>query len=244
MNQNQTVFVLDLGNTIFKVGVFFNGILEKVERIPYDQIEKARDILNANEFTPVFISSVVSDELTKKVCKIFSNAILFRRDLKLPISIEYDSVQTLGLDRICNAVGTFMTSKGKKTVSIDIGTCIKFDYIDEKGIYWGGSISPGIDLRFKSMNDYTGNLPLIKDKENAKLVGNSTINSMKSGVMNGIQAELNQFMKMYNEDYQDLMFFVTGGDAVYFDFPLKNNTFVDENLTLKGLYEIYKFNAE
>ena len=244
MNQNQTVFVLDLGNTILKVGVFFNGILEKVERIPYDQIEKAKDILNANEFTPVFISSVVSDELTKKVCRIFSNAILFRRDLKLPISIEYDSVQTLGLDRICNVVGTFMTSKGKKTVSIDIGTCIKFDYIDEKGIYLGGSISPGIDLRYKSMNDYTGNLPLVKDKDKSKLVGNSTINSMKSGVMNGIQAELNQFMKMYNEDYQDLMFFVTGGDAVYFDFPLKNNTFVDENLTLKGLYEIYKFNAE
>ena len=244
MNKNQTVFVLDLGNTIIKVGVFFNGILEKVERIPYDQIEKARYILNANEFTPVFISSVVSDELTKKVCTIFSNAILFRRDLKLPISIEYDSVQTLGLDRICNVVGTFMISKGEKTVSIDIGTCIKFDYIDEKGKYWGGSISPGIDLRYKSMNDYTGNLPLVKDKDKSKLVGNSTINSMKSGVMNGIQAELNQFMKMYNQDYQDLMFFVTGGDAVYFDFPLKNNTFVDENLTLKGLYEIYKFNAE
>ena len=107
MNQNQRVFVLDLGNTILKVGVFFNGILEKVERIPYDQIEKAKDILNANEFTPVFISSVVSDELTKKLSIIFSNAILFARDFKLPISIQYHSVQTLGLDRICNVVGTF-----------------------------------------------------------------------------------------------------------------------------------------
>ena len=245
MNQNQIVFVLDLGNTFLKVGVFYDGILEKVERISYEQLEKLKDILKLNEFTtPVFVSSVVSEELTKKVCAIFTNVILFHRDLKLPITIGYKSFQTLGLDRICNAVSTFMTAKGKNSVSIDIGTCIKFDFIDESGTYCGGSISPGIDLRYKSMNDYTANLPLIKDKENTKLVGNSTINSMKSGVMNGIQAELNQFMKLYDEDYQDLMFFVTGGDAVYFDFPFKNNTFVDENLTLKGLYEIYKFNAE
>ena len=244
MNKNQTVFVLDLGNTILKVGIFFNGLLSKVERISYENIEKARDILNANEFTPVFISTVVSEELTKKVCSIFPNAILFHRDIKLPITIGYDSFQTLGFDRISNSIGAFMNSKGKKTVSIDIGTCIKFDYIDENGMYWGGSISPGIDLRYKSMNDYTGNLPLVKDKDKVKLVGNSTINSMKSGVMNGIQAELDQFIALYSKDYQDLMFFVTGGDAVYFDFPLKNNTFVDVNLTLKGLYEIYKFNAE
>jgi len=244
MTQNQTVFVLDVGNTVLKVGVFLDGLLKKVVRISYQDLEKARDILNINDSNPVFICSVVSEELTIRVCRIFSSSILFKRDLKLPISIVYDSYQTLGLDRICNVVATFTNASFKNTVAIDIGTCIKFDFIDINGIYRGGSISPGIDLRYKSMNDYTGNLPLINNKDTVKLIGNSTINSMKSGVMNGIQAELNQFMKLYSEDYQDIMFFVTGGDAVYFDFPFKNNTFVDENLTLKGLYEIYKFNAK
>ena len=134
-------------------------------------------------------------------------------------------------------------NKNHASVSIDIGTCIKFDFVDENGNYKGGSISPGIDLRYKTLNDYTGNLPLVNDKSKTELVGNSTINSIKSGVLNGIQAELNHFIYLYSKEYQDLTFFVTGGDAVYFDFPLKNNTFVDENLTLKGLYKIYVFNA-
>ena len=94
------------------------------------------------------------------------------------------------------------------------------------------------------MNDYTGKLPLIKDRISSDLIGNNTLNSMRSGVINGIKAEIDQFIDLYSQQYQDLTFFVTGGDAVYFDFPFKNNIFVDENLTLKGLHQIYLVNAK
>jgi type III pantothenate kinase len=61
--------------------------------------------------------------------------------------------------------------------------------------------------------------------------------------MNGIQAEINGMMQNYQDEYGDLTFFMTGGDLQYFDFPIKNNIFVDYNLTLKGLYQIYLRNA-
>ena len=243
MNQNQRVLIFDAGNTLLKVGVFCADILENVKRMPYDQLNSLKDLLQIQNDDSIFISSVLSEELTDEIRTLFPHSRLYNKNLDLPIKIEYVSPMTLGIDRICNAVAIHNLNIGSNSVSIDIGTCIKFDFVDKFGNYKGGSISPGIDLRFKSMNDYTGKLPLINDRSSVDLIGNSTVNSLKSGVLNGIQAELNQFINLYSEQYQDLTFFVTGGDAVYFDFPLKNNTFVDENLTLKGLYQIYVFNA-
>lgn len=244
MNKNQTVFVVDAGNTLLKVGIFHNQELEKVIRLSYLELSTLSELIKPEEKNTVIISSVLSTEGTNKLRDIFSDSIVFAHSLPLPIKIKYLSPETLGIDRICNSVACHSLTKGRNVVSIDIGTCIKFDFTDKEGNYLGGSISPGIDLRYKSMNDYTGKLPLISDRLSSNLIGSSTFEALRSGVINGIKAEIDQFMFLYSEQYQDLTFFVTGGDAVYFDFSSKNNTFVDENLTIKGLYQIYLFNAK
>lgn len=242
MNQNQTVFIVDAGNTSLKLGVFIAGNLEKVLRFDYNSWDSFVKIHKEHLKPPIFLSSVLSEKATKSIMTRFEAIQLFTRSNHLPIEIEYLS-NTLGMDRICNAVAAHHISKSNSVV-IDIGTCIKFDYTNKDGVYFGGSISPGINLRYKSMNDYTGNLPLLDLKTKADLIGNSTNNSIHSGVMNGIQAEIEQFINRYEQEISNLTFFVTGGDAEYFDFPLKNNIFVDENLTLKGLYIIYNLNVK
>ena len=244
MNQNQMVFIVDAGNTLLKVGVFLNCELQKTYKIEYSEITVFKNLLKEYKNSPVFISSVLSEKKTQELLSLSSHSILFNRFSTLPITIKYKTPLTLGLDRICNAVASYYLSNSSNSISIDIGTCVKFDFVDKIGNYLGGSISPGIHLRYKSLNDYTGNLPLLSDCSRADLIGNSTLNSIKSGVMNGIQSEINQFISQYSEQYQDLTIFVTGGDAVYFEFPSKNNTFVEENFTLKGLYKIYLLNAK
>jgi len=244
MNQNQIVFIVDAGNTLIKVGRFLNGNLMNVVRFSYNELDLLSDYFNLEVEPAIFVSSVVSENRTNEIVSLNKHTFLFHRLMKLPIQIKYESPNTLGLDRLCNVVAGFSMSNKTNSLIIDVGTCVKFDFIDSNGNYLGGSISPGIELRFKSMNDYTGNLPLILDKSKTELIGSSTIHSMKSGVMNGIQSEINQFIHFYSQQYPGLTIFMTGGDAVYFDFSLKNNTFVDENLTLKGLYQIYMFNAK
>jgi type III pantothenate kinase len=128
-------------------------------------------------------------------------------------------------------------------VAIDLGTCIKFDFVDEKGIFHGGSISPGLNMRLKAMHHFTGKLPLVEPKKGVNYLGRSSEESILAGVIEGMQGELNHFISRYLQDYQGLTFFVTGGDAKFFDFPLKNNIFANENLTLTGLYKIYLLNA-
>lgn len=244
MKQNQIVFILDAGNTSLKLGVFQDDSLIKMIRFDYSELSNLENLYKEYDKPAILISSVLNNKETTLISSRFDKPLLFERNnFKLPIEINYQS-PTLGVDRICNAIAAYNEEKDKNIVVIDIGTCIKFDFVNKLGVYQGGSISPGINLRYKSMNDYTGNLPLINETNPISIIGNSTIDSLHSGVINGINSEIQGFMSQYEALFGNLTFFMTGGDAKYFDFPLKNNIFVDENLTLKGLYLIHKFNAK
>lgn len=240
MNSENQVLVIDAGNTSIKFAHFTNDKLQKTQRTDFNNLEQ---LIEDHSHNKVVISSVLSQEQTNKITSLFKDSILIGFHSKLPIKIQYKSPATLGMDRICNAVYTTKNVKTKFALSIDIGTCIKFDLTNSNQEYLGGSISPGINLRYKSLNDYTGKLPLINEKNHCSLVGEDTESSIQSGVINGINAEIQRLIEQYSSEYEDLTFFVTGGDAQYFDLHAKNGIFADENLTLKGLYEIYKFNV-
>ena len=240
-----TALVIDAGNSFLKVALFENGEITNVQHIKIAELESLTDYYNQLGRPPVVLSSVLTTEQTQQLFLLFDACFIVNRETKLPIVLNYTTVNTLGIDRICNAVAihSLNTTQKKGAASIDLGTCIKFDFIDETGTYQGGSISPGVTLRYKSMNDYTANLPLLDSKEATTLIGKSTHESIHSGVMNGVKAEIDQIIERYRQEIGGLTFFVTGGDAQFFDFGGKNDIFVNENLTLIGLYQIYLFNA-
>lgn len=244
MQRENLVLTIDAGNTSIKIGVFENGALKSVSRYESKQLSDIIELINTEQPTAIAISSVISQEFISSLKEYVKNIFEINQSVQLPIELNYETPQTLGIDRLCNAVAISNLNPNKNSVSIDIGTCVKFDFVDENSNYQGGSISPGIDLRYKALNDYTANLPLLTDKAQIQLIGKSTKGSIQSGVMNGIKAEIDQLIHNYENEFGSLTFFVTGGDAQYFDFGGKNNIFVDENLTLKGLYLIYLLNAK
>ena len=240
MEAESNTLVIDAGNTSIKVAEFKDANLVKVNR--FSLIEMQNEFGNDCQKKTI-ISSVLSDKETDIISQLFPKSILVTSESKFPFSLSYETKGTLGIDRICNAAYASANMSTEYAVVIDIGTCVKFDVIHKEKGYLGGSISPGINLRYKSLNDYTGKLPLLSDKSELPLIGVDTETSMRSGVLNGLKGELLQFMEEYKSQFSDLTFFVTGGDARYFDLDSKNDIFADRNLTLKGLYEIYKFNA-
>jgi type III pantothenate kinase len=126
---------------------------------------------------------------------------------------------------------------------VDIGTCVKFDFLDKENCYLGGSISPGARLRFQSLHDYTARLPLLEIQRFEDLVGNSSQNAIYAGVMTGMRAEILQMIEMYEQQFGEIQVYLTGGDCVYFDMGKKNNIFATENLTLVGIFQLFKQNA-
>ena len=151
----------------------------------------------------------------------------------------------MGLDRIAAVAGAQQKYPNTDVLVIDMGTCITYDFIDHQGIYWGGSIAPGLQMRLKAMHHFTDQLPLVSfDKTSLKLTGNSTEKSIQSGVYYGIQAEVNGFIQQYLQEHNDLQIIITGGDAHLFDIAPKNRIFADEFIVLRGLNEILKYNDQ
>jgi type III pantothenate kinase len=183
---------------------------------------------------PTMISSVLSYEETQKLKGLFPDSTLFTHQTPIPIENNYLQKETLGIDRLANAIAAYHKTK-KACLIIDCGTCLKVDYIDQDGFYLGGSISPGLQMRFRSLTDFTGRLPLIEPREIELLNGRTTEESILSGVINGMKYEITGFVERYKEIDPELTIFLTGGDLGFFDRTIKSPIFVDENLTHYGL---------
>lgn len=243
MDSENKVLAIDAGNTSVKAGYFLNGELIEVKRFSLSEVQNLSEWSRSCGISKIILSSVLNVKNTKTLSQLFDFCLIVDADTPLPIPILYESPKTLGRDRVCNAAFIYLHSKTEYAVSIDMGTCIKFDLVHTSNGYIGGSISPGVDLKYKALNDYTGNLPLVSNKTMASFVGKNTSASIQAGVLNGTKAEIEGMIVQYKEQYKDLTFFMTGGDASFFDIHSKIDIFADENLTIKGLYEIYKYNA-
>ena len=156
MRTNSDLILLDAGNTHLKVAHVLNGEIFDIDRITFGDKPLLENYFQAVKHIPKALTSVLSKEQTFTIISIAENCKVLDRDSTLPITLGYSTPETLGFDRICNASALSVISETKNTVSIDIGTCIKFDFVQSK-TYKGGSISPGIRLRYKSLNDYTAN---------------------------------------------------------------------------------------
>ncbi len=238
--QDEKLIIVDAGNSFFKCAEVVSGQFRQVARIEKSAFKNYAENISAG-YTFV-ISSVLNESDTHTYFDPLPDKMILGPTSHVPIRIDYDKPQTLGFDRICNAVAVNALSEAEHKLSIDIGTCIKFDLVSGN-TFSGGSISPGINLRYRSLNDYTGKLPYITDREVPGLVAQNTQDALRAGVMHGIQGELNYLTEQYRSRFPGLHVYITGGDAQYFDFPVKNNIFADANLTLKGMYQIYSENV-
>jgi type III pantothenate kinase len=239
--------ILDFGNTLNKIAVFKeNNIIQK-DIFPRADIENTlntiKKSIETHHISHAILSDVGETHLIDELESLNIELVILTHRINLPINIEYQSPETLGKDRIALASGVYSLNPAKKNLVIDMGTAITIDYIDKEGNYLGGSISPGMNMRFNALNHYTSRLPLTEPQSNIPLTGINTHLSIISGIQNGIVFELDGFINAYKEIYGDVDVFLSGGDVNYFDKKLKNTIFVDRNLLLKGLNRILDHNV-
>ncbi|MBL6445014.1 type III pantothenate kinase [Fulvivirga sp. 29W222] len=232
---------LDFGNTFTKAGLFKGDeLIEVIKVMELSEIDKV-----IADFHPehVIVSSVSKsiEDIQQKLNGIPTT--ILRPDLPLPFKIGYKTPQTLGLDRIAAVAGAQGAFPESNCLVIDAGTCFTYDFIDRQATYHGGCISPGISLRFKALHNFTANLPLIEFEKDVPLVGQSTKESIQSGVINGAIAEIREIIRMYSDKFGHLQIIICGGDAEFFENKLKASIFVAPELVLRGLNRILLYNA-
>jgi len=237
--------LVDQGNTAIKLGLFdAEKIISKAVFLN-DEFGFAQQWLQTNIQEPVdvLLCSVVEKEFELAAIPAIS---FFRLDAatKLPIKNEYRTPESLGKDRLANAVACWSLNPKKNSLSIDLGTCIKYDIVTADGIYKGGAISPGLEMRYKALHEFTDQLPLVENDIASHLYGADTESCIVTGVKEGMINEINGFIERYSEEFKGLTIFMTGGDAKFFDKALKSTIFAHPDLTLIGLNEILRYNVQ
>lgn len=239
------LITLDIGNSRIKSGLFLNGELEWVKFLSFTDyitaylsfwIDKydvrliAYTNVNARQITRLL---EMSDGHQARLLEITSN---FRG----PVLNSYKSPASLGADRFAAAVGAKHKAGDAPALTIDVGTAITYDYVDNDSVYWGGAISPGMELRFKALHQFTSRLPLVKFKEEPAFIGRTTQECIRSGVQNGVAAEIKGFVEQYREEAgPELKVFLTGGGAEAVKEQLSAAVdYFEPNLVLQGIYAL------
>lgn len=232
---------VDIGNSSAKLGIFDNNQLVEVH--PQVAERSITKLLKTHRPDRVIVSSV-----RKRVGKIVDQSknnaktLVLGHKTPLPIKSTYRTIETLGVDRIAAAVGANYLYPNQNCLIIDAGTCITYDVVDTFGTHHGGGISPGLEMRLKSMHKFTSKLPVVALKGTSELIGKTTAECMRSGTIWGAIAELEGIIARYRLFYDNLTTIICGGDAFFFESKLKDHIFANPNLVLIGLNQILRFN--
>ncbi|MEI6122320.1 MAG: type III pantothenate kinase [Bacteroidota bacterium] len=235
--------VLDLGNTFQKLAVF------SVDDMVYNDSPKQID---TKLFETIFARYAISSCLLSSVihhqkeietylhskCKL----VAFNHTTPIPIKNRYQTLQTLGKDRLASAVAAQNLYPFHDVLVVDAGTCLKFDFVNAQAEYMGGAISPGLRMRFSALHTFTDKLPLIELIRFETLIGKNTEESLLSGVINGTIAEIDGIIDRYRANYPQIKVVLSGGDAEYLVNKLKNKIFAVSNIVLTGLKIILDYN--
>jgi type III pantothenate kinase len=234
--------VVDYGNTSAKVGIFENHAL--TQKHVFQEDDALKKFLENFSADHLIISSVTVDAaLVAGWAQHFKKKFMLDHTLPLPVSNQYATPLTLGVDRIAGVCGARQLFPNMNCLVIDAGTCITYDFLDATAAYHGGSISPGLNMRFEAMHTFTARLPLVSPVDTPELTGNTTERSMQSGVIYGLLEEMDGIIRRYSEKFKDLKVILCGGDARFFENKLKASIFASPELVLIGLNSILIHNV-
>lgn len=237
--------VVDVGNTLIKLAIFDEKrLIYKKTGMKSDFDKNMELILDEFPLVTNVVLSVVGGFSEKSKLKLDKNYTVFNvtAQINTPFINDYATPQTLGVDRIALVSAAKEQYAGKDVLIIDVGTCITYDFLNAEGHYKGGAISPGINMRYKALHEYTERLPLLDANIPQNILGNSTQTSIHSGVINGVTLEIDGVISQYKQDFEDLTVILTGGNAHFLRDRLKNGIFANPNFLLEGLNFLLEYN--
>ncbi|MER3463668.1 MAG: type III pantothenate kinase [Chitinophagaceae bacterium] len=234
---------LDFGNTRFKVALFSEDHLSETSVLREDGVEHLKEIIQQQQPNFSILSSVVNHPIEiEEILTVHTNFHKLNNNSQLPFTIPVGKPETVGADRLAIAASAVHLFPKQNNLAIGLGTCITYNFINSQHELIGGSISPGMEMRFKAMHQYTAKLPLVKGDWNVPLIGYDTATNLQSGVVLGIVKEIDGIIDLYKERFGNFNVLLTGGDIGIFEPYLKNKIFADPELIFKGLYAISQVN--
>ena len=234
---------LDFGNTRLKAAIFTQDNFTTDMVIEGNPLAFIESLIAQYKPGKSILSSVINHDVAIET--LLASKTKFHKltyATKLNFSSPVGKPETIGADRLALVAAAVHFYPGKNNLVIGLGSCITYNFVNHLAHFLGGSISPGMDMRFRSMHEYTAKLPLVQAEWNIPLIGYDTKTNLQSGVIMGMTNEIEGFIGKYNERYGNFNVVLTGGNSAYFASQLKNKIFADSNFLFKGLYALSELN--
>jgi type III pantothenate kinase len=239
----QTTLCFDFGNTRLKCAVFNGADIKEVIVLDNDEVTTIQSIIQQHHATKSILSSVVNHNVgIEEVLQQQTQFHKLNHTSKLPITTPVGKPETIGADRLALCSAAVHLFPNQHNLAIGLGTCITYNFINKFGEFLGGSISPGMNMRFRAMHEQTALLPIIEATHDFPLIGYDTKTNLLSGVLFGMAKEIDGIIEAYSAKYNNFNVQITGGDMAFFVAHLKNKIFADPYLIFKGLYAISEIN--
>src|ERR1700754_2780677 len=192
----------DFGNTRLKAAVFENDHFAAEIILPDDHASTIEKLLANHHPQKTILSSVIEhnteiEDLLASKTKFHKLSHLTKANFTTPVG----KPESIGADRLALSAAAVHFFPGKNNLVIGLGSCITYNFINQYSEFIGGSISPGMEMRFKAMQVFTAKLPLVQKDWNFPLIGYDTKTNMQSGVIAGISYEIAGFIDEYVQKY-------------------------------------------
>lgn len=238
-----TSLCFDFGNTRLKCAVFEGKELKEVLVLENDDISSIEAILDQYQPRKAILSSVINHNTQLET--LLAERTRFHKlghTSKLPFTTPVGKPETIGADRLAICAAAVDLFPNTHNLAIGLGTCITYNYINKSHEFLGGSISPGMTMRFRAMHEQTALLPMVEPDHHFPLIGFDTKTNLQSGVIMGMAKEIDGIIDAYALKFNNFNVLLTGGDMAFFVPHLKNRIFADPYLIFKGLYAICEHN--
>ena len=235
----------DIGNTLLKLAVFDGGRLVAQQCVGELREETFAGLLGGARAARAVVASTRGEApaIVEAVRRHTDYLLEFTPATPVPIGNAYLTPATLGRDRLAAAVGAATLYPGRNALIVDFGTAVTLDFVSADGVFRGGCISPGMAMRFRALHEYTAALPLCDATDSAELLGRTTDEAVRLGVMNSLAFEIEGYIARMQGEIEDLCVIFTGGDTNFFAKRIKNTIFANCNLVFWGLNRILEYNA-
>jgi type III pantothenate kinase len=236
-------FCFDFGNTRKKLAVFHDAEMKEAVVLADDSIGTIQALIDKYGPKKSILSSVINHN--PEIEELLASRTKFHKlshNTKVSFTTPVGKPETIGADRLALCAAAVHYYPDKNNLVIGLGTCITYNFINKYHEFLGGGISPGLEMRLKSLHQFTAKLPLVEADSNLPLIGYDTKTNILSGVILGMAKEIDGFIVAYREKFRNFNVLLTGGDIVYLASHLKNKIFADPDLIFKGLYAISEVN--
>jgi type III pantothenate kinase len=236
---------IDIGNTRTKAALFnAHGERMSTHVITSDVLLSLQKLIAENGVHHVITTTSGERDWPTSELNVPGQNIELSHTTPLPIKLLYSTPETLGRDRIASACGAVSLFPNQHILVVDCGTCITYNMVLASGIFIGGNIAPGLQMRLTAMHEHTARLPLVEPAWPAVPFGDNTVHAMQLGAAQGMIFEIEGMIRQSKDAFGAVCVVMTGGDAAFLAPRLENQIFVTPELVVTGLFKILSFNVQ